>query len=333
MIRIPDISAVIVTWNSAQDLVRVLGSLRLQRTPLAELIVVDNASTDDSLDKLRRHWPSARVIRNESNLGFAAAANQGITAARHDFVLLVNPDIECQPTCVERLVRSLARHPDVALVGPKLLRFDKRDGLPVIDSAGIVMTCDLRHLDRGADETDRGQYDKAAYVFGISGALMLLNRERVRQIAIDGRFFDERFHSYREDADLAWRVQLAGLRCLFCPSAVALHKRRVTPQRRRELPTFINRNSVRNRFLMRANNLTPSVWLKTAIPAALRDLLVLGACLTIERSSLSGLIEVFQSPRELLRYRRKVMDLKRPGVDVARWFDGRMVEELNEEDS
>lgn len=324
------LSVVMVTYDSAGDILRALGSLRLQSLPVSELVVVDNASRDAGLELVRRHWPGATLIANSENRGFAAAANQGIRAARHDLVLLMNPDVECHAGCVEALLRAAERHPDAAVICGKLLRFEEKDGLPVIDSAGMVMTPDLRHLDRGAGETDRGQYERSVGVFGASGALMLARRSYLERVAVAGQIFDERFHSYREDADLAWRLRLAGMDCVYTPQAVARHRRRVTPERRRELPDFINRNGVRNRVLMRINNLTPEVWAKTALRTGLRDLLVLGACLSIERSSFPGLVEALRDPAQALRRRREVMKLRRPGVNLSRWFDGCYVENLED---
>src|SRR5437016_6203643 len=123
--------------------------------------------------------------------------------------------------------------------------------LIVVDNASSDGTRKiLGHLDRGAEELDRGQYDEPAYVFGATGAAALYRRVMIEDISVAGEFYDEDFFSYREDADVAWRAQLRGWRCVYTPRAVAWHVRRVTPSRRRELPLFINWHSVKNRFLM-----------------------------------------------------------------------------------
>ena len=322
------VSAAMVTWNSAGDILSALGSLRLQSEQVRELIVVDNASADRSLEYVRRHWPEATVIRNPENRGFAAAANQAIDAAGGDALLLINPDVELRPDFLAELKRALLYGEDVGVACGKLIRFETRNGRDIIDSAGITMTRSLRHLDRGSGEIDRGRYDRPAFVFGASGAAFLARRRALDQVRIDGRIFDERFHSYREDADLAWRLRLAGWSCLYAPGAVARHRRRVTPERRRMLPGWIRRNCVRNRFLLRANNLTPELWWRTLVPATWRDLLVFGACLTVERGSLPAFGELLRLAPDIYRHRRKVMELSRKPVDLAKWFRYGYVEEL-----
>jgi len=324
-------SIVIVTWNSEADIVGALGSLRAQTLPITELVVVDNASRDRTLDLVRRFWPEARIVRNAENRGFAAAANQGIDATRGSYVLLLNPDAELGSDFIQRLVARLDGDPRAASACGKLRRFDTVRGRPVIDSAGMAMTCSLRHLDRGQGEIDRGQYDRAAYVFGGTGAALLLRRAAIDAVRVDGQAFDERFHSYREDADLAWRLRLAGWQCVYDPKAVGRHRRRVTPEARRRLPEWINRAGVRNRFLMRANNMTCDVWRRTALPALLRDLIVVGACLTVERSSLSAFHELAQSAGSIWKRRRAVQALTAPDVELAKWFGKGYVEPLPEE--
>src|SRR5207248_2021885 len=182
------VSIVVVTWNSAAFLPRCLDGITQQTYQDTELIIVDNASGDGPV------FPAnATLIRNDRNLGFARAANQGIAVARGDFVLLVNPDAYLTPEYVERLMRAI----------------------------------------NGA------------------GAAALYSMSFIRDVSIDGEFFDEDFFAYREDADVAWRGRLFGWRALVVPDAVAYHVRSVTPERRRELSAIINMHSVKNRFLLR----------------------------------------------------------------------------------
>src|SRR4029453_5424828 len=154
----------------------------------------------------------------------------------------------------------------------KLLRMDGK----TLDSTGIVMLRSQRHLDRGADEPDRGQFDKPEDVFGPSGAAALYRMKALHDVAIEGQFFDEDFFAYREDADLAWRCRLLGWTSIYVPSAVARHRRRVTPARRGALPALINYPSVKNRFLLRINNMTSSLYRRTFWSVTLRDAAVVG---------------------------------------------------------
>jgi GT2 family glycosyltransferase len=117
-----------------------------------------------------------------------------------------------KPEFLERIVGALEARPDAASATGKLLRLDGK----TLDSTGIVMLRSQRHLDRGADEPDRGQFDKPEDVFGPSGAAALYRWKALQDVAIDGQFFDEDFFAYREDADLAWRCRLL-MDLYLCP--------------------------------------------------------------------------------------------------------------------
>jgi len=211
-----------------------------------------------------------------------------------------------------------------ALCG-KLLRWkpgasDERSD--TIDSTGVYFRRNLRHLDRGSDEVDRGQYERREYVIGATGAAALYRRTMVEDISVGSEFFDEDFFAYREDADLAWRAQLMGWSCLYVPEAVAWHVRRVTPERFRQLPDEINRHSIKNRFLMRAKNISSGLNLRLLIPITARDLLIFGYCVLFNWGLLSGLT-LFWSKRESIRGKRKWIQAHRRVSDreLARWFD------------
>ena len=147
-------------------------------------------------------------------MGFAAGQNQAIRAAKGDWLLCLNPDVVLADDFVARLVEAGAAHPDAGSICGKLLRWNP-DSEPhqtrIIDSTGIYFTRNMRHLDRGAEEMDNGQYDRAQYVFGATGAAAMFRRSFVEAVSVDGEFFDEDFFAYREDADLAWRGAAHGL--------------------------------------------------------------------------------------------------------------------------
>jgi len=295
------VSIVLVTWNSAQYLQRCLDGIRAQTHPDVELIVVDNASDDASRD--------VATIRNGTNRGFAAAVNQAIAAARGEFVQLVNPDCFLDPSYVATLLSAFG-DPAVGSATGKLLRAEG-DG---IDSMGIRMTRSGRHLDID-DPNVHGE------VFGVSGAAAMYRMSFLRDVAIDGEVFDEDFFAYREDADLAWRGRLFGWKAWCEPRAIAHHVRRVTPEVRRSLPPEINMHSVKNRFLLRMKNEGVYLALRNAPFELTRDALVVGAALTIERSSLPALRWVWRNrarvlaKRRVIQSRRKVSDR-----ELARWF-------------
>src|SRR5262249_9145749 len=146
--------------------------------------------------------------------------------------------------------------PDAASASGKLLRMDGK----TIDSTGIIMLREQRHLDRGAGQLDVRQYQRPEEIFGPSGAAAMYRRAALDDVAFQGQYCDEDFFAYREDADLAWRCRLLGWSSIYVPTAVARHARRVTPERRAQLPKEINYHSVKNRFLLRFNNMTGSLY-------------------------------------------------------------------------
>src|SRR5207253_10520458 len=104
------------------------------------------------------------------------------------------------------------------------------------------------------------EFERAGEIFGPSGAAAMYRRKALEDAAIAGQYFDEDFFAYREDADLAWRCRLLGWTSIYVPGALAQHRRRVTPERRAELPKDINYHSVKNRFLLRINNITRNLY-------------------------------------------------------------------------
>ena len=323
------VSILITTYNSAEVLGLCLDSLRGQDYGPLELIVVDNASTDGTREILRPLEQTGQVLYNQTNLGFAAAQNQALGLASGEWVMSLNPDVLLSPNFISELVAAARMDSAVGMACGKLLRWKPGADPPctkVVDSTGIYVLRNLRHLDRGSEELDQGQYDEPAYVFGATGAAALYRRTMIEDISVAGEFYDEDFFAYREDADVAWRAQLRGWRCVYTPRAVAWHVRRVTPSRRRVLPFFINWHSVKNRFLMRAKNISVPLYLRLLLPITLRDATILGYALLVDRRLLSILPFLWkgrtgiQEKRRWIQSRRRVSD-----GELARWFSNRPV--------
>ena len=191
----------------------------------------------------------------------------------------------------------------------------------IIDSTGIYFTRNMRHLDRGAEEIDRGQYDRLQYVFGASGAAAFFRRDFIEDVSVEGEFFDEEFFAFREDGDLAWRAQVMGWKCLYVPTAVAWHVRRVTPERRRDLPLVINWHSAKNRFLMRGKNASGWLCRRLFFPVLWRDIMTFGYALVRDPRLWSAVTYPWRArasvrrKRTIIQSRRRVSDR-----DLLWWF-------------
>jgi len=214
----PTVSVVIVNWNGAHHLDECLASLRAQTwRDEMEVIIIDNGSTDGSLELLERYATWVRVIPNAANAGFAAGCNQGIRASRSEFIALLNNDTVVEPTWLEELVKAMRRADDLGCCTSKILSYYARD---VFDNAGHVVCGDGLTRGRGRLEPDHGQFERLEEVFCPSGCAALLRRQMVDDIGL----FDEAFFAYCEDADLGFRARLRGWRCVYVPTAVVYHK-------------------------------------------------------------------------------------------------------------
>lgn len=308
------VSVVLITWNSAPYLRRCLAGIRQQTHRPIELIAVDNASSDDSMALVEPHC--AQVIRNATNRGFSAAVNQALAVARGEFLLVVNPDCHLLPDYAARLVDAFASS-DVGSATGLLLRARGTDIEPTgdVDSAGMRMTRNGRHLDIAVRPESRTE------VFGVSGAAAMFRVSFLHDVAIGGEALDEDFFAYREDADLAWRGRLFGWRALCEPGAVAYHVRRVTPEVRRRLPPDVNMHSVKNRFLLRLKNEGAYLALRNLPFELARDLVVLLAALTVERTSLPAFAWLWRNRRRVLAKRREIQRRRTVSDrELARWF-------------
>src|SRR5579883_2112437 len=181
------ISVTIVTYNSGRFIKRCLESVLAQRYTNKEIIVVDNASTDGTIDILEQFEDRIRVYYNDDNIGFAAAQNQAIRLSNGDWVLTLNPDVLLLPNFIQALVDAGQFDARIGTVCGKLLTMTSHFEIParaVVDSTGIYFNPMLRHLDRGSQEIDNGHYLNYEYVFGATAAAALYRREMIDDISL-----------------------------------------------------------------------------------------------------------------------------------------------------
>jgi len=323
------VSVTIVTYNSGRFIKRCLESVLAQRYPHKEIIVVDNASTDGTIDILEQFEDRCRIYYNDENIGFAAAQNQAILLSSGDWVMTLNPDVLLLPNFIQALVDAGQLDSRIGSVCGKLLTMSAHFEIPerpVVDSTGIYFNPMLRHLDRGSQEVDNGHYLQYEYVFGATAAAALYRRAMIDDISLDGEFFDSDFFVYREDADVAWRAQLMGWKCLYAPYARGYHVRKVLPGNRRALPPEINMHSVKNRFLMRVKNISGDLYRRNWFSITARDLTVVMCCLLWEHSSLKAFWYLGRNWKRVVAKRRAIQASRRVDFDyMASWFQYRPV--------
>jgi GT2 family glycosyltransferase len=237
------VSVVIVNHNGRDDLEELLESLARQTRPADEVILIDNASTDDSVAYVRDQFPWVRVIALNRNVGFAAGNNEGLANACGDYIALLNPDTTVDPRWLGELARVLDADEGVAAAVPKIYR----SSAPcIVEQAGAEFSNLGHYWTRGFNQPDRGQFSDVIEVPGLTGCSTL-----VRRSALAGEpVFDGNLFMYYEEFDLTLRLRGRGHRVVFVPSAVVYHKgmqsiARATRQPNLMQQYFCNRNRLK----------------------------------------------------------------------------------------
>ncbi len=222
---VPDasVAVIVVNWNRRELLRACLDSLAKQRDVSFEVVLVDNGSSDGSVEMARRDFCEngrlrIRFIENRENRGFCAANNQGFAATDAEFIALLNNDAEASENWLTSLRSAFEGRSDVGMAASKILVYEDPGR---IDKAGHVIFLDGQNRGRGSGEKDCGQYDRVEEVLWPDGCAAMYRRTMLDQVG----GFDEDFFAYADDADLGLRGRIAGWKCLYIPAAVVRHHR------------------------------------------------------------------------------------------------------------
>jgi GT2 family glycosyltransferase len=300
----PRVSAAVLNYNGRRLLEVILPSLAAQEYRDFEILVVEDCSSDDSLDYLRREWPDVRVVVNERNRGVTASLNVALGASHGEFVALLNNDIELDRRWLGELVAALDRHPEAASAAGKLLNYHRRE---LLDSAGDVFTRAAMAWGRGAGELDRGQYDTEEEIFAPTGGAGLYRASAFADVGP----FDESFWAYLEDVDWGLRAQLAGYRSRYVPSAVGYHMGGATTQGQRNPRFYVAQH--RNALAVIVKDVPARFVLRNLHAIAWRKLLglVYGARRGMLQAHLRAFAEAACATPRWLRQRRAIMNRAR----------------------
>ncbi|MCK4314219.1 MAG: glycosyltransferase family 2 protein [Anaerolineae bacterium] len=250
------VAVVIVNWNGRHHLEGCLATLFAQTFTDFEVILVDNGSTDGSVEWVGMHFPQVRLISNTRNIGFAAGNNQAIRSTDAEFVVTLNNDTRVEPQWLAGLIEAVVGDPTVGMVASKMLFADRPD---TINSAGIALDPAGIAWDRLGGMSDDPGERTPVEVFGPCAGAALYRRAMLGQIGL----FDEDFFAYMEDVDLAWRARLAGWRCLHAPAARVYHVHSATGV---EGSPFKSRLLGRNKVWLIAKNYGPTGRLLAYLP-------------------------------------------------------------------
>ncbi len=323
----PLVSIIILSYNSRRYIEKCLNSVLGQDYPRLEILIVINGSADGSAELIKtkyRRFKKIHVLEPLENLWFCQGNNFAIPQCQGEYILVLNQDTIMERNFVNLLVRALEEDRSLASVTGKLLHynFEIDSKTKILDSTGIEIFKTRRVIDRGQWEVDRGQYDLDNEIFGASGAAALYRRSVLEEVKLpkaDGRFeyFDEDFVAYKEDVDLAWRLQLLGYKCRYVPQAVVYHGRtigRSWPSQvirfilnRFRQPRLVRKLSFKNHYLMMVKNEVSEVFWRHGVYILGRELLLLLYTLVFEQFQIFALLEFFRQLPEARRKRRIIM--------------------------
>ena len=248
----PKVAIVILNWNGRKYLEQFLPSVSTTVYSNYEIIVIDNCSSDDSVLFLEKNYPSITIMRFSRNYGFAKGYNEALKQVNADYYMLLNSDVEVNPTWLQPMVSLMELDKTIAACQPKVLSYNNKNLFEYAGAAGGWMDEFGYPFAKGrvfdVCEEDRGQYDDASLIFWVSGAAMFIRSSVFHEV----KGFDEYFFAHQEEIDLCWRIQLAGYKLSSCPASVVYHVGGGTLPRGNTRKTYLN---FRNNQIMLAKNL------------------------------------------------------------------------------
>lgn len=261
--KLPLVTVIVPHWNGWSILEPCLTSLQKSSYMPLSVVVVDNASTDDSVQQVNENFPDVRIIQNSENLGFAGGCNVGIRETDSDFYLILNNDTTHEPDWINHLVERMLVDDKVAAVQPKIMSAQDPEHFDYAGGVGGLMDVLAYPFALGriftTMEKDDGAYDAPEDIFWASGTALLLRSSALDEVGL----FDETFFAHMEEIDLCWRLQNAGWRILNAPAARIYHHSGWTLPPDRFMKKYLNH---RNNLMMIVKNY-PTGYLAAVLPA------------------------------------------------------------------
>lgn len=252
---LPKVAVVIIHWNNLYLLEKFLPSV-LQSTYInLEIIVADNASTDNSVQWLKENYPSIRIIQLDKNYGYAGGYNRALKEVKAEYFVLLNNDVSVTPNWIEPIVNLMESDTNIGSVQPKLLQYNQQDHFEYAGAAGgfidkLGYVCCRGRLFETI-EKDENQYDDSREIFWSSGACMFVRSKAF----FEAGGFDEHFFAHMEEIDLCWRMQQANYKIWYCAESKVYHLGGSTLQKGNPQKTYLN---FRNSLLMLLKNMPAS---------------------------------------------------------------------------
>ena len=247
-----EVAVVILNWNGKKFLEQFLPGVINNSKGQAEIIIADNASTDDSVSFLKTNFPDIRIIKNKINGGFARGYNDALAQIDAKYFVLLNSDIEVTPNWIQPVINLMESDKQIAACQPKLMSFYNREKFEYAGAAGGFIDKYGYPFCRGrlfqTMEGDGGQYDDDAEIFWATGACLFVRSEIYKELG----GLDERFFAHMEEIDFCWRAKNQGYKIMYCPDSTVYHVGGGTLPKKSWKKTYLN---IRNNNIMLYKNL------------------------------------------------------------------------------
>ena len=246
------VAVVILNFNTREFLERFLPSVVSSKYQNLEIVVADNASTDDSLEFVKNNYPQIKLLVLDQNYGFTGGYNRALKQVQADYYVLLNSDVEVDENWIQPMVNLIQKRPQIAAIQPKLLAFHNKSAFEYAGASGGFIDlygfpfCRGRIFD--SLEQDNAQYDDSKEVFWASGAALFIKADIYHQIG----GLDEDFFAHMEEIDLCWRLKNAGHEIWVCPESKVFHVGGGTLQKTNPRKTYYN---FRNGLILLLKNL------------------------------------------------------------------------------
>ncbi|MFH1326173.1 MAG: glycosyltransferase family 2 protein [Candidatus Falkowbacteria bacterium] len=314
MINSKKVTISLLLYNSAKYLPFCLLSLFNQTFQDWKLVILDNHSPDDSLEiakKLCVDKNNVKFLTSDKNLGFTSGHNLIMRQVDGEYIMLLNPDTILEQDYLEKIVNFLEEHNDAGAVSGKILRysFNSQEKLTNtrksrnIDTAGLQLHKSFQTTDLGSGQIDKGQYNNDQEVFGVSGCLSIYRRQAIAEV----NYFDKLFFSYKEDVDLAFRMQAKEWKAYRVGSAVAYHDRTLNEtEDRKKRSSFLNYLSYRNHLYVLIKNLSLADFLRYGVFITWYEFKKIIYLMLFEQKTLLAWLEVIKFLPKLIQKRREI---------------------------
>jgi len=331
------VSINILTYNGQKYIEDCLKSVLAQTYKDVEILVIDNASVDDTLKVISKIRPKIRIICNNKNLGFAKGHNIGIRKSRGEYIVCLNQDLVLDKNFIQEIIKKFEKNSKIGSVQAKIYQLNNGQRTKIIDTVGFSIFKTGRVIDTGQGLKDKGQYDPLnasgqAEIFGVNGVAPAYRRAALNDVKLEEEYLDEDFFCYAEDIDLAWRMRWKGWKAILATKAVAWHDRTsakessggwVTFRKIRKSQSFwVRKMGWRNQWFLFLKNQSLVNAIKFLYWFILRQTKLFLYLLFFEPKVIfSSIPEIIFLLPKMLKKRRIIMKNRRiSNKEIGRWF-------------